>query len=389
MALAEPWILDPELSHLNHGSFGACPREVLAVQTRWRERMEANPMRFFVRELEGELDEARRTVAGFLGVDAAALAFVPNATAGVNAVLRSLPLKAGDELLTTDHTYNAVRAAMEYVAAGAGARVVVASVPFPLRDAASVVERVLAAAGPRTRLAVLDHVTSPTALVLPIATLVSELHRRGIDTLVDGAHAPGMLPLAISEIGAAYYTGNLHKWVCAPKGAAFLHVREDRRHVRPLSISHGANSPREDRSRYLLEFDWTGTFDPSPWLAAPEALRVMGALHPHGWPGLTQANRALALQARDVLCRALDIPPPAPDDMIGAMAALPLPAGEALPSPPLTDPLQEALWRNHRIEALIVPWPSRPQRLLRISAQLYNRADEYERLAEVLPGMLH
>lgn len=378
------WTLDPQITFLNHGSFGATPRVVLERQNEYRAQMEREPVRFFVRELEPLLDEARRTLAEFIGADAAGVAFVPNATAGVNAVLRSLDLDKFDELLVTDQEYNASRNALEYVAGLAGAAIVVVEIPFPIASADVVVERVLAAVTERTRLLLIDHITSQTALVFPIERIVKELASRGIDTLVDGAHAPGFLPLDLRAIGAAYYTGNLHKWVCAPKGAAFLYVRENRRRtVHPVAISHGANSMREDRSRYLLEFDWTGTFDPTAWLCVPDALTFMN--EHGGWPEVMRRNRALALLARDLLCDALQIAHPAPDDMLGAMAAVPLRDGTQLSAPSLYgDPLQDKLLFEHQIEVPIVPWPAPPKRLLRVSAELYNELGDYERLARVL-----
>ncbi|HEX8170746.1 MAG TPA: aminotransferase class V-fold PLP-dependent enzyme [Thermoanaerobaculia bacterium] len=387
--MKQHWTLDPDIVFLNHGSFGATPRAVLAAQDEFRAQMEREPVRFFVRELEPLLDAARDELARFLGCDSAGLAFVPNATAGVNAVLRSLDLDQHDELLVTDHEYNASRNALEYVAAQAGAKVVVAEIPFPIASPDVVIERVLEKVTPRTRLLLIDHITSPTGVVLPIAPIIAELNKRGIDTLVDGAHAPGHLPLDLRSLGCAYFTGNVHKWVCTPKGAAFLYVRENRRaSVRPVSISHGANSTREDRSRFHLEFDWTGTSDPTALLCIPAALRFMESLVDGGWPEIMRRNRALALEARDILCRALRIDAPAPDSMIGCMAAVPLPDGTQTIAPSLYgDPLQDALLFEHSIEVPIAPWPHPPKRVLRVSAQLYNTREDYERLAAAL--LLH
>jgi isopenicillin-N epimerase len=372
------WTLDPAITFLNHGSFGATPRVVLEKQSELRAQMEREPVRFFVRELEPLLDAARSELAEFLGADPAGLAFVPNATTGVNAVLRSLDLDKFDELVVTTQEYNASRNTLDFVANLSGAKVVAVDVPFPIASPDEVTARVLEKVTDRTRLVLIDHVVSQTAVIFPIAEIVKELTNRGIDTLVDGAHAPGQVPLDLRAIGAAYYTGNLHKWVCAPKGAAFLYVRENRRAgVRPAVISHGANSPRRDRSRYFLEFDWTGTSDPSPYLCVPEALRFLAGLLPGGWISLVQRNHELALRARDVLCETLGISPPAPDAMVGAMAALPLSDGDG-------DALQDRLLFEHNIEVPIMPWPAPPKRLLRVSAAVYNTFDEYERLASAL-----
>lgn len=383
------WPLDPSVTFLNHGSFGACPWAVLEAQAALRERMEREPVQFLWRDLEGLLDEAREALGAFVGADPDDLAFVPNATAGVNTVLRSVALAPGDELLVTDHAYNACRNALEAVASRTGARVIVAPVPFPLEGPEAVVASVLDRVGPRTRLALLDHVTSPTGLVLPIGRLVEALGARGVDALVDGAHAPGMVPLDLQALGAAYYTGNCHKWMCAPKGAGFLHVRPDRQaEVRPLAISHGANSPRRDRSRFRLEFDWTGTADPTAYLAVPEAIRYMGSLLPGGWPALMAHNRRTALGARERLCAALHVAPPAPDAMVGSLVAVPVPEGFGpSPAPREPDPLQAALFARFGIEALVFRWPAPPVRILRVSAQLYNMPADYERLADALAAL--
>ena len=397
------WVLDPAVTFLNHGSFGACPREVLEAQARWRDRMEAEPVAFLARDLDEFLAEARVELARFLGAAPDDLAFVPNATAGVNTVLRSLRFAPGDELLALDHAYNASLNALRFAAARDGARVVVARVPFPLEDAGAVVDAVCRAVNPRTRLALVDHVTSPTGLVLPVARIVAELATRGIDTLVDGAHAPGMVPLDLPGLGAAYYTGNCHKWLCAPKGSAFLHVRRDRQQqIRPLAISHGANSARSDTSRYRLEFDWTGTFDPTPWLCIPHALRVVPTGVPGGWAGLMAANRRLALEARDLLAHVLGVEHAAPDAMIGAMAAIRLPGTRRLVRDLAAAAARlEAAIVARGFEAPIVAWPppwlvasgdlapsAAGDLYVRVSAQRYNRIEQYERLADVLREIL-
>ena len=386
------WLLDPAVTFLNHGSFGSCPRPVVGFQQVIRARLERQPIQFFVRDLEPLMDAARASLTRFLCAGADDLAFVPNATAGVNTVLRSLRFRPGDELLVTDHEYNACRNALDSVAADRGARVVVAWIPFPLRRVEEVLEAVMGRVTRRTRLALLDHVTSPTGLVLPMARLVRELEARGVDTLVDGAHAPGMVPLNLRRLGAAYYTGNCHKWLCAPKGAAFLHVRPDRQQrLRPLVISHGANSPRTDRSRFQLEFGWTGTWDPSAMLSVPEAIRCVGGLLPGGWPAVMARNRQLALAGRERLCQALQIEKPSPDTLIGSLASVPLPdssSAEPPKSPLYQDPLQDELLGRFGIEVPIMPWPAPPRRLLRISAQLYNSLPQYQRLADALAGLL-
>jgi isopenicillin-N epimerase len=387
------WSLDPSTTFLTHGTFGACPRAVLAEQRALRDRMEADPVRFLDLDLVGLLDAARAEIGRFLHADPAGLAFVANATTGVNTVLRSLRFRAGDELLTNDHEYNATINAMRAVAARDGATVVVARIPFPIHDPAEALEPVLAAVTPRTRLVVVSQVTSPTALILPVEALVTALVERGIDTLVDGAHAPGMVPVDLDRLGAAYWTGNGHKWLCGPKGAAVLWVRADRRErIHPLVVSHGANTPITDRSRFRLEFDWTGTPDPTPYLTLPAAIDWMAA-GPGGWPSIMAANHDLVLAGRDRLATALAIDPPAPDRMLGAMAALPL---ASVPDEAAARELGRRLLDEHRIQVPVGPWPVRAARtdgieptiLLRISAQRYNEPLDYDRLAEALRTLL-
>jgi isopenicillin-N epimerase len=386
---ASHWALDPAVDYLNHGSFGACPRAILERQWEMRLELEREPVDFLARHWNARLEAARAEVARFLGARPDDLAFVTNATSGVNAVLRGLALEPGDEILTTDHAYAACRKAAAFVARRVGATVVTVPVPFPVGSADVLVERVLAGVTPRTKLALLDHVSSPTALVFPIARIVAALRERGIETLVDGAHAPGTVPLDLDAVGAGYYTGNAHKWLCAPKGAAFLHVRRDLQgSVHPLVISHGYEPDQEGR-RFREEFDWTGTCDPTAWLVLPDCIRFLEGLLPGGWPALQERNRALALAARGILCDALGVPTPCPDGLVGSLASLPLPLGA--PGSPVATLDHEGLsnWTRARgVESWFCWWNVPSGRLVRVSAQAYNDESQYRRLAALLQEAL-
>ncbi len=376
------WLLDPTVTFLNHGSFGACPRAVLEAQQCLRTRLEEEPLRFFGREWEGLLDDARSKLAAFIGASFEEIVFVPNATTGVNSVLRSLSFLQDDEIVTTNHEYNACRNALDFIASRTSVRVVVAKIPFPITSPQQVVEAVLEQVSSKTRLVLLDHITSQTGLIFPLQLLVQELQKRGVDTLVDGAHALGMLSLNLREIGATYYTGNCHKWLCAPKGAGFLYVRRDKQsEIRPLTISHGANSTRTDKTRFQLEFDWMGTDDPTAYMCVPEAIAFMGSLLPGGWAELMQRNHQLALAARQRLCAALGVTVPCPDEMIGSMAVVPLPV--ALENRNFMS-IHDELFDRFGIEVPIVPWQETPRLLVRVSAQIYNDLEQYEYLAKAL-----
>lgn len=383
----EHWTLHPEVTFLNHGSFGAAPRVVLDEQRRLREGLEAEPLRWLApeRDLEPKLDAARARVAEVVGAPAKDVAFVRNATDGCNAVLRSFPFSEGDEVVVTNHGYRACSNAATFAAERFGARVTVATIPFPLTDPAQALGAIFDACTERTRLILVDHITSPTALVLPIPEIVEEAHARGIRVLVDAAHGPGMVPMDVVASGADYTTGNLHKWLCCPKVAGFLHVREEHQHeVRPCVISHAATAPRPERSRFLAEFDWTGTFDPTPLLCVGAAIDFLTGLGGDGGLEAHMAsNHALALEAREVVAEALGVEPPAPESMLGSMVALPLPGG---PTPPLgrTDLLQQRLFDHHRIEVPIVHWPEAGRRWIRVSAQAFNERADFERLAHAL-----
>lgn len=378
------WRLAEKMVFLNHGSFGACPWVVLEAQRRLREEMEAGPVQFLTRKYDDRLDAARNTLAEFLGADAGNLAFVTNATTGVNAVVRSLDFKKGDEILTTSLDYNACRNVLTEVARRTGAELVVADVPFPSAGPDEVMEAILAAVTPRTRLAMIDHVTSNSGMIYPLDRIVRALEERGVDTLVDGAHAPGMLPLELEKLGAAYYTGNLHKWACAPKGAAFLWVRPDRQEaIQPPVISHGNNRVRPGHTAFQNRFDWPATQDPTAWFCAAESLRWLGEFLPGGWPQVRKHQHEMVIAARRMLCKRLNIQAPCPEEMIGAMATLPLPGPLALADgdAPL-DPVYQRLHGEFGIELQVVTFGGK--RWFRISAHLHNSPDEYRYLADVL-----
>jgi isopenicillin-N epimerase len=378
------WTIDPEILFLNHGSFGACPEALLKVQADLRQRLERDPVHFFTREIGPLWEAARDAVAAFVGADPDGLVFVPNATTGVNTVLRSIDFSSGDEILAIDHGYAACLNAARFVAERSGAKLVTARVPFPIASSDSAFESIVSLATDRTKLALIDHITSPTGLVLPIERIVRALEERGISVLVDGAHAPGMVELDIRSLGASWYTGNCHKWLCTPKGAALLWVREDKREMtRPLVISHGASLVGRDR--FHREFDWVGTDDPTAVLSIPAAIEWLGAQLEGGWPALRRKNRELLLNARRLLLEKVAIDPPCPESMLGTLAAIPLSdSKDAGPGPHGMDGLHRVLFERHRIEVPVFCWPSFPKRLLRISAQLYNRIEEYEVLAAAL-----
>ncbi len=382
------WLLDPTIIQLNHGSFGATPQPVLEEQDRWRRLIEANPTGFVLEAFEPALDDARAQLSALVGANPADLVFVTNATMGVNTVVRSLSFEPGDELLTINHVYNACRNALDYAAAKSDARVVIAEAPFPLDSSERVVDAVLSAVTDRTRFVLIDHVTSPTGLVLPIEAIITPLEARGVTVMVDGAHGPGMVPLDLNRLGASYYTGNCHKWLSSPKGSGFLWARAGLgENLVPPVISHGWNDPRTDRPRFHVLFDYMGADDPSPHLSVPAAIDFLSSLYPNGLEGTMDHNRSLALAARDLLCDSLGVEPPAPDSMIGSLAAVPLPDSKETMTGPL-DPLGPRLFEKYRIQVPVFPFPLWPQRNVRISAAPYNDLDQYQALIAALKAEL-
>lgn len=382
--LRKHWALDPKVVFLNHGSFGACPREVLRFQQKLRTEMEANPLWFLGRQHDARVRQARAALAKFLGTRTTELVFVTNATTAVNAVARSWKLRRGDEILTTSLDYNACRNVLAECASRAGARLKIVDLPFPVSGPGEIEDRILSAVTSRTRFAMLDHVTSNCALVMPVARLARELEQQGVRVLIDGAHAPGMLALNPAKLGASWYTGNLHKWVCAPKGAAFLWARQDTWDgLQPAVVSHGNNTRRVSFEAWQDRFDWPGTFDPTPWFCVSKAIDVISRLLPGAWPEVRGTNRRMVLDARERILRALGVEPPCPPGMIGSMATIPLPRryqGRTFNG--RIAPEQQELFERFGIEVPIVTVGS--LRCVRISAHLHNSPGEYDHLAEAL-----
>lgn len=356
------------------------------MQSEFRRRMEAEPVQFLWRHYEEPLDVARNALAKFIGTGPKDLVFVPNATTAVNAVVWSLELRPGDELLTTDHDYNACHNVLVEAARRFGAKIIAAKVPFPVRNAEEIVEAIVRAVTSRTRLAMIDHVTSNTALIFPIERIIPELEARGVDTLVDGAHAPGMVPIDIKKLRPAYYTGNLHKWLCAPKGAAFLWVREEKQEgAQPAVISHGNNRPRPGYTRFQDRFDWCGTIDPSAWFSVAEAIPWIGKLLPGGWREVRKRNHELAVKARRILCERLETEPVCPENMLGSMATIRLPEKfQNVPAKGRIDDEQLKLYDEFGIEVPFFRIGMPAVRYFRVSAQLYNTVEEFEYLADAL-----
>jgi len=391
-AFRDLWPLDPSFTFLNHGSYGAVPKRIVDAQNELHLYIESQPVRFFNREIDRMLQESRIELSCFIDADPEGIVFVPNATTGVNTVLKSLKFSPRDEIVITNHIYNACRNAVNTLIERDGVIVRTVDIPLPIESQAAVVERVLNAVTSKTKLVLIDHITSPTAVIFPIEEIVDQLFAQGIDVLIDGAHALGMIPLSMRSLPAAYYTGNCHKWLCGPKGSAFLYIREDRRHlIRPLVTSHGANSTRTDKSLLHLEFDWTGTDDYTPYLLIPQCIDFLNSLLPGGWPELAERNHNLALEAARMLSERLDTSLVAPENMIGSMACVPFAPIDDRGNETGSiyfDPVQDTLFHEYKIEVPVVTFSDYPMKMVRISAHAYNSMNDYIRLADAMDRIL-
>jgi isopenicillin-N epimerase len=376
------FLLRPDVTFLNHGSFGACPAPVFETYQRWQRELEAQPVEFLGRRIHGLLCEAREPLARFLGAQPDDIVYVPNATHGVNIVARSLPLGPDDEVVVTELEYGAVQRTWRYICGQRGATYRPAHVSLPVTTAEALVDEVWSAVTPRTRAIVVSHITSTTALILPVAEICRRAREAGILSVVDGAHAPGHIPLALDALGADFYAGNCHKWLCAPKGAGFLYVRPERQALLgPLVVSWGYEASQPSGSPFQDLFGWVGTDDPSAYLSVPAAIAFQ---QQYDWPAVRTRAHELLRQARASIAALTGLPPLAPDspEWWVQMAALPI----RLPSGQEPDAFQAKLREQYQIEVPITE--AGDMRFVRISIQAYNSPADVERLVRALGELL-
>jgi isopenicillin-N epimerase len=373
----DQFLLRHDVAFLNHGSFGACPKPVFDVYQTWQRELEAEPVEFLGRRINDLLAEARSKLGKFLGTEANNLVFVPNATYGTNIVARSLDLRSGDEVLATDHEYGAADRTWRFICGLRGAHYVRRPMPIPLTSDQEIVEELWRGVTKRTKLIFLSHVTSPTAVIFPVAEVCRRARDAGILTLIDGAHAPGQIDLSLEELGADFYTGNCHKWLCAPKGAGFLYARPDRQPLlQPLVVSWGWESENPGPSPFIDYFSWMGTDDFSAYLSVGAAIDFQ---RDHNWPEARKACHRLAVWARERISGITHMPQICADDRFVQMFSVELPTGSI-------DRLGTRLWDEYRIEVPVVRWNDRE--FIRVSIQAYNGAEDIDRLKNALKALL-
>lgn len=383
--LRDQFLLDPDITFLNHGSFGACPRPVFEVYQHWQRELERQPVEFLSRRIRDLLADARQPLADLVHCNPTALVYLPNATTAVNVVARSLAralsLGPGDEVLTTDHEYGAAVRAWRFVCRHSGARLIQHPLSTPVTTQQAAADTLWAGVSERTKVIFVSHITSPTALILPVAEICRRARAAGIITVIDGAHALGQINLDMQAIGADFYTSNAHKWLLAPKGCAFLYARPDcQRLLDPLVVSWGWESDSPGPSPFLDYFEWGGTSDPAAYLSVPAAIRFQ---QEHHWPGVRAACCALLADLRQRIVDLTGLSVLCPDDpgWTAQMTSLPLPTAWGEPAQ-----IKARLWDDFRIEVPVLAWNDRT--LIRISVQAYNSLEDGERLVAALAGHL-
>ena len=373
-SLRSLFMLDENIHFLNHGSFGACPRPVFEVYQAWQRRLERQPVLFLGREMDALDRDVRQSMGVYLNTSSQNLVFIPNATHGVNIVARSLDLKTGDEVLTSDHEYGACDYTWEFNCGKSGAHYIHQLIPLPIRSSAEVVDQFWQGVTPRTRLIFLSHITSPTALRMPVEAICAKARQAGIATLIDGAHAPGQIDLDLDALGADFYVGNAHKWMLCPKGAGFLYVRSEMQpRVEPLVVSWGYHAqPQDSRgSQFLDRLGWTGTHDPSAWLSIPSAIQFMQAQH---WDQVRQVCHTLLRTSIQRICELVQMDPlyPLESNLYHQMGIAPLPITTDIAV------LKTCLYAEYHVEVPLIDWNR--NKFVRISVQGYNTQADLEAL---------
>ena len=376
------FLLDPDIIFLNHGSFGATPRPVFAVYQEWQRRLEGQPVQFIINQLPDYFTRARGNLADYLHAAADDLVYIPNTTFGVNIVARSLSLKPGDEILTTDHEYGACSRTWQFIARQTGAAYIQQPIDMPVTSDDSIVEQFWRGVTSQTKVIYLSHITSPTALRLPVEVVCARAHAAGILTVIDGAHAPGQIPLHLPAIGADFYVGNCHKWLCSAKGSGFLYARPEVQNlIDPLVVGWGWGEERTFTfgSDFLDYLQWWGTKDPAAYLSTPAAIQFQAE---QDWTAVRQQCHQLLQQALNRITDLTGLPPLYPDStgFYYQMGTAPLPPIDDLTS------LKTQLYEQYRIEVPLIQWRERP--LLRISVQGYNSQSDIDALLTALTACL-
>lgn len=379
------------LTMLNGASYGCVPEVVKAAQHELNRRIELDPVQYYKHDLERYNDDARQALARLVNCDAGDLALMPNGTFSVSSVLLSLNLQAGDEVVITDHEYMATFNELARVCARTGARMVTAKIPFPNVTPEAVLESLAGAITDRTRLVICSHIASATGVVMPVAEVCRLTRERGVDVLIDGAHGPGQVAIDLHAWRPTYYAASCHKWLGASKGTGFLYADADRQKtLKPAVLSCRTHMSRPERKAFLCDFDYVGTEDRTGNLVLPVAIAHLSAQHPDGLPGLQARNHAIVMQGARLVADAVGIDQPVPESMSAGMVSLvlPVPQGGVKPGSMYGDRLWETLVTEHRIQAPAWDLPGVQPRLMRVSCQWFNTLADFERLAEVLPGVL-
>ncbi len=383
--------LAPGLVMLNGASYGVVPEVVRDAQRELHRRIELDPVRFYKFDLERYCDDARQALARLVNCDASDLALVPNGTVAMSSVILNLALEPGDEVVVTNHEYQATINELTRVTARSGARIVVAKVPFPRVTPDAAVEAIEAAMTPRTRLVICSHIASATSVLFPVERIVPMVKSRGVDVLIDGAHTPGQIPLDLHALRPTYYAASCHKWLGASKGTGFLYADPDRqKFIKPVALSCRTHLSRPERKAFLCDFDYVGTEDPTGNLVLPVAIAHLSAQHPGGLAGLQRRNHETVLAGARLVADAVGIEQPVPESMIAGMVSLCLPVPESGPTKGVAfdDAVWDALVLEHNVQAPCWGLAGVHPRIMRVSCQWHNASSDFEKLAAVLPGVL-